>query len=429
LSGAGNEVLQDQFAKVSQSIEEWRVPAVHLVPSTDEATMQRMLFQLDAISGQLRAAQNLVSGIVPTAGDYFRQRSPLQSWRASLASAVTTLQANLSLRSTAFRHALRLTICLTIAGTIARASGGLHSYWIPMTVILILRPDFAGTFSRGLQRAAGTVVGLIVATAQIYVLPPTFAIRATMIGICVFLLRWLGPANYGFLAMGVTAATVLMLSLTGATVSDLIPDRLEDTLLGGLLALSTYAIWPTREPVEDTLAKLLAAYRDYFSAVAQRYLQGSTADTSADGQRLVARLARTNLEASIERFAAEPSTEVKQIELLRSIMASSHRLVHAVMALEAAPRQSISPPASSQLQRFVTDVKTTLLALEHLLRRTVTHAEMPDRRSDFRGFRETGDSYALPHTLQGIDGDTIVNSVNTLREQILRWREKWRARS
>jgi len=35
------------------------------------------------------------------------------------------------------------------------------------------------------------------------------SVELVAIGFSVFLLRWLGPANYGFLAMGVTAAIVL----------------------------------------------------------------------------------------------------------------------------------------------------------------------------------------------------------------------------
>jgi len=50
--------------------------------------------------------------------------------------------------------------------------------------------------------------------------------------------------------------------------------------------------------------------------------------------------------------------------------------------------------------------------------------EMPDLRNDFRLLVQAADPCFYPHTLATIEGDTIVNSVNTLREQILRWREQ-----
>jgi uncharacterized membrane protein YccC len=145
--------------------------------------------------------------------------------------------------------------------------------------------------------------------------------------------------------MGVTAAIVLMLSLTGVAPKFLIQARAIETLIGGVLALSAYAIWPTWEPVEGALADLLAAYREYFRAVAQRYLGSPAAEALVSRERLAARMARSNLEASIERLAAEPSTETNHIELVRSMIASSHRFVHAIMALEAGePKNTATLP-------------------------------------------------------------------------------------
>ena len=428
-SGTGKEPLHDHIVKVNELIEEWRPHAVRKAPSLEGVAMKDMLFQMDALAGQLRAAEGLVTGSAPAGGSSYGRPSPLRSWRLRPSSVVATVRANLNFRSTVFRHALRLAICLTVAGTIARATDWSRAYWIPMTVVILLRPDFAGTFSRGLQRIAGTIVGLVVATALFHFSPPTFAVQATLVGICVFLLRWLGPANYGFFAMGVTAAIVLMLAMTGVAPRVLIQARAIDTLIGGILALSAYALWPTPEPVEDALAKLLAAYREYFGAVAQRYVWPATDGTLADQERLAARMARSNLEASVERLAVEPSTEAKQIESVRSMMASSHRFAHAIMALEAGETKSNAPPASRELERYVADIQTTLLGLERVLRGLkIAPDEWPDLRNDFRVLAEAGDQRFQPYTLQTVEGDAIVNSVNTLREQILRWREPQQVR-
>lgn len=424
LGGTQKEALHDQIAKVDELIEALRAHAVREAPSEVAVSLPAILFQMDALAGQLRAAEGLATGSAPTERTSVGRARAHDRWRSSLNSVVTNLRANLNFRSTVFRHAVRLSICLTIAGVVARATGWNHGYWIPMTVVLVLRPDFAGTFSRGLLRIIGTITGLIVATAAFHWLPHTMAAQATAIGICVFLLRWLGPANYGLFAMGVTAMIVLMLALTGAAPKELIVHRLVDTSIGGMLALSAYAIWPTREPVEDAMAKLLAAYRHYFGAVAQAYLPTQPPGTSAEGERLAARLARTNLEASIDRLAAEPLTDVKQIESVRAMMASSHRFAHATMSLEAAEKQSPAPPASQNLERFITDVEATLSGLERVLHgQAMTPIEMPDLRADFRGLRAGGAEQAESSTMDAVPADAIVNSVNTLREQILQWQE------
>jgi len=426
LSGTGRGSLHDQITNVNDLIEGWRPHAVGKSPSTQYSATKDMLFLMDALAGQLRAAADLLTGSASLHGVSFGLLpSSLKSWRLSPDSIVATLRANLTFRSVVFRHAVRLTICLTVAGAVARATGWSRSYWIPMTVVILLRPDFAGTFSRGLLRIAGTMVGLIVATGQIYFSPSTFVVRATLIGFCVFLLRWLGPANYGFFAAAVTAAIVLMLSLTGVAPKLLMQARAIDTLIGGVLALSAYALWPTREPVEDALADLLTAYRQYFRAIAQRYLGRPTGEALVSRERLAARLARSNLEASLERLAAEPGTETNQIELVRSMIASSHRFAHAIMALDAVEPKNTATPGSPELQRFVADVQTTLRGMERLLHGKRSDAsQTPDLRNDFRLLLKTGDPYFHAHAPEAVEGDAMVNSINTLREQVLRWREQ-----
>ena len=52
---------------------------------------------------------------------------------------------------------------MTIAGSLALP----RSYWLAMTIALVLKPDFGSTFSRGILRLAGTYVGLFVATLSV----------------------------------------------------------------------------------------------------------------------------------------------------------------------------------------------------------------------------------------------------------------------
>jgi uncharacterized membrane protein YccC len=425
LSGAGKAPFQEQLAMMNELSEGLRARAVRKPPSPEAVAMKDMLYQMDALAGQLRSAAYLVAGSAPAGGVRFEQPSRVQAWGLDAQSALATLRANLHFRSAVFRHAMRLAICVAIAGAIARATGWHRAYWIPMTVVIVLRPDFAGTFTRGLQRIAGTILGVLVATAQFHLLPQTFAVQAALIGACVFLLRWLGPANYGFFAMGVTSTIVLLLALAGSEHRFLIHARYIDTLIGGIVALSAYALWPTREPVEHALAEMLAAYREYFGAVARCYFQRETDGDLVDRKRLGTRMARSNLEASIDRLAAEPGTEARHIEPVRSMLAASHRLAHAIMALEAIETDCAATPAKPELQRFVTDVQTTLANLEDMLRdRKIALPELPDLRNDFRVLLAAGDQRFYPHTLASIEGDTIVNTVNTLRDLILRWQEQ-----
>ena len=49
---------------------------------------------------------------------------------------------------------------IAVADALARGFSLRRSYWLPMTVAMVLRSDLAATFSRGVLRLLGTFVGL-----------------------------------------------------------------------------------------------------------------------------------------------------------------------------------------------------------------------------------------------------------------------------
>ena len=80
-------------------------------------------------------------------------RSPVPQLRA----AYEVIRANLTLRSATFRHAVRLAIALAVAVMIYRVSPFPRGYWLPLTTLVILKPEFSTTFSRGFARVLGTL--------------------------------------------------------------------------------------------------------------------------------------------------------------------------------------------------------------------------------------------------------------------------------
>src|SRR5262249_8804000 len=147
-----------------------------------------------------------------------------------------TIRGNLNLRSAAFRHAIRLAACMAVGDAFGPLFESRRSYWIPMTIVLVLKPEFATTFSRGILRIAGTIAGLVLATALFHFLPIHTTAEIALIGIFMFLMRWVGPANYGVFAVSVSALIVLLLAITGVSPSEVIHARGMNTAIGGALA-------------------------------------------------------------------------------------------------------------------------------------------------------------------------------------------------
>jgi len=347
-----------------------------------------------------------------------------------LSGTLAKLRANLSLQSAACRHAVRLAACVAVGEALSWSLGWHRTYWIPMTVAIVLKPDFTATFSRGVLRLAGTLVGILLTTALFLLLHPATGIEIALIGLLMFVLRCYGPGNYGIAVTAVTGLVVTLISLAGMTQgafpADLMAARAVNTIVGGGVALLAYAIWPTweRTQISETISQMLDAYRDYFHAVREGYLHPDTSMAEElDRTRVAARLARSNLEASIDRLSSEPGVSAETSSLLGGMLASSHRLVHAMMALEAGLSQTNPTPAREEFRTLANHIELTLHSLAHALRGSpLERADLPDLREDHHALLAArGVTLTERHALVNVETDRITNSLNTLSEQILQW--------
>src|SRR5690606_41837844 len=67
---------------------------------------------------------------------------------------------NLNIKSPSFRHAVRLSIACLLAYLVSQwLSLGQHSYWILVTTLVILKPDYSLTKQRNIERVLGTIIG------------------------------------------------------------------------------------------------------------------------------------------------------------------------------------------------------------------------------------------------------------------------------
>ena len=382
-------------------------------------------WQIEALSGQIRSALDLAGHVTSAGATEFERYEARQPWRLRLAGALVLLRANLHLGSAAFRHAVRLAVCVTAGTLAAHALDWRRSYWLPMTVAIILKPDFTATFSRGLLRLAGTYAGLVAATLLFHFLSPGLAAEVVLIAIFTFLLRCFGPANYGILVTALTSLVVLMFAMTGIRPAELIAARAMNTTAGGIIALVAYSLWPTWESsqVSETMATLLDRYREYFRTVRDAYLDPEKS-FAAQLQRtgMACRLARSNLEASAGRLHGEPGVPAARLTALDTILANSHRLIHALMALEAGLVRSRAVPAREGFRVLTSHADLTLYYLAAALRGSpIAATDLPDLREDHHALVSSGDPAVDRYALVNVETDRVVNSLNTLAVEIFAW--------
>jgi uncharacterized membrane protein YccC len=330
------------------------------------------------------------------------------------------LRANLHLASVAFRHALRCGACLAIAVAGERIAGIGHGYWIPMTCAIVLKPDFAGTFRIGLLRVAGTLVGLLLATALVHVAFGSEWARIALLAVLCFGFRQLTTMHYGLGVMLLTALIVVLLSFEGISPSETMNARALGTSLGSALALAAYALWPTweRGRVRAALADLLDAYRQYFLAVA-----GDDSRVRAD-VRALSRRARTNAQASLDRLRGEPRRR-HLVATAEGIFANANRFLRAAMALEAM-RQSAAPLSDRHaVETFAASVDAATGELAHSLRESrmpVVGTSLREAQSRLRDALRAASTDNDPGLVAAwIDAsDRIADSIGTLAHLLAR---------
>jgi uncharacterized membrane protein YccC len=305
-----------------------------------DATLQQILKYSDALHGQLHTAQKLAR-----AWRYRQQPLPVevnvpQQKRLHLHNTMTTLRANLTFHSTAFRHAIRLGVALVIASAL---EGILplpleRGYWIPLTTLLILRPDFTSTFSRGVARFLGTLLGAVLTSLLVSLIAPSQPLLVILAIITAYLSFSLLNANFALFTAFITMEVIFLLTFVIPQPVTLAYTRAIATAIGGVLALALYALWPSWEHTQlsDNLANRLDALHNYMDAVFGALADPNSYDNlTIHNRRMQSLLARSNAEASLQNSLREPHGHDVDIDLAQGVLDAADTIARSMLVLEA----------------------------------------------------------------------------------------------
>ena len=138
---------------------------------------------------------------------------------------------------------LRLMACMGVAGVVSEVLPLQRSYWVPLTVAIVLKPDYGSVFARALQRGIGTVVGAVAGAVLLVLVHGTWLLIP--FAVLAALLPYGRSRNYGLLATFLTPLVVVLIDLLTPAGWRLAEDRLIDTLIGcAIVLLIGYAPWP-----------------------------------------------------------------------------------------------------------------------------------------------------------------------------------------
>lgn len=248
---------------------------------------------------------------------------------SSQAFDTKTIWNNLSLRSSVFRHSLRVCIASLVGFVVVKMTGyGQYSYWVLMTIAFILKPAFSLTKQRNIERIIGTLAG-----GSIGVLILLLTSNQTIHFICmvVFMIGTYSFLRIRYLVMVIctTPYVLILFSFLGNNFRIVAQERIFDTVLGCAIAFAAgYFLFPRWESQQ---------LRSYFHGILRAnaaYLHKIIEALS--GQRpgtLEYKLARkdvyvhsANLSAAFQRMLSEPKSKQRGEKHVHQFVVLNHIL-------------------------------------------------------------------------------------------------------
>jgi uncharacterized membrane protein YccC len=292
----------------------------------------------EALLGQLRAAVRITSRLNAAEPGRTGRTSPPPSLRLPTHDWVITIRANLGISSEAGRHALRMATVAGIAAILAQVTRLPHGYWAPLTVLIVLQPAYGSTLYRGLQRAAGTLVGAGLGVTTVMLGHLGNGTLLAVVGVSLFGAYAVYQVNYLFYAVFLTDFVVVLLALARLSAEQTAIDRLIGTGVGAALALLAYILWPTweRGAANEKFARLFLAEGRFPDLLLRAYGRPDGSEVSrARALKIAARRERLDAEASADRLADEPERLPMTSEFGQGLVTAGHRLATAALLLEA----------------------------------------------------------------------------------------------
>ncbi|HET7120286.1 MAG TPA: FUSC family protein [Solirubrobacterales bacterium] len=168
---------------------------------------------------------------------------PEKAWNGS--AAMAALRANLNLRSHSARHAIRFGACLAAGVAVYRLLGMReHGFWIPLTILFVMRPERGETDHRLVLRAIGTAIGLVLATAVAEAFGGEDLVVGAVLTAAAALSFGLLTVQYALFTAAITTYVVLMSSTLGEAAFKAAGQRASGTAIGIVIAFLAWRLWP-----------------------------------------------------------------------------------------------------------------------------------------------------------------------------------------
>jgi len=287
---------------------------------------------------------------------------------------------NLNFSSIIFRHSLRLSLLFLVSLAIGHFFEFQKSYWILITLIVIMRPNYGLTKERTKMRIKGTIIGAAAAVLIVILFssPSVFAVLAIISIILGFSML---QENYVGAAAFITVTVIMVYALLSPEAYSIIQYRVVDTFIGaGLVIIGNYFLWPAWEyrNIANIKRESILANRDFLREIDWFYHKKGKLPLSYKLARKNAFLKLGELSAACQRMSQEPKSKQDYFEELYNFTTLSHTMLSSLAGLGTFIRNNPTTEASEIFDKFTAEICRELQQAVNLEKEVENHGSFEE---------------------------------------------------
>jgi uncharacterized membrane protein YccC len=276
----------------------------------------------------------------------------LHTWRLGTLRAALNLSPRVD--RSLIRYILRLASLLVPSVLVHTWLGIPHGYWLGLTLVVVMQPDYGSTRQRAAERVLGTLLGSLLASALLFLkLPHSMLLAAA--GVNSFLFALFLKRRYDVAVVFLTLMVVLMTEMGGPVDWKLTAERVVCTLAGGGLALvAAHFFWPSweKDRFQPLMSAALLAGCGYIQLLCRRLREGT-----GRGEELIPakrRLESANSEvfASLRRMYGEPKYQADILQDAAAMANGNLRLTRVLNLLLLHLTNRPAPVSDPELSKW-----------------------------------------------------------------------------
>lgn len=246
------------------------------------------------------------------------------------------IRINLTPSSLLFRHAIRLSIALTVGYSIIQLFKIDNGYWILLTTLFVCQPNYSATKQKLTSRVIGTIAGLLIGTLLLYFIttPLIQLLIIILSGVSFFVFR---VNNYSYATAFITILVLFCFEQLGEGHAVILP-RLTDTLIGCALAVVSVTFilpdWQSKR-LYRVMSDSITSNKQYLALIIGQYRIGKQNDLQYRIARRRAHNQSALLSSAINNMLMEPGKYRAAPELCFRFLTLNHALLSYISALGA----------------------------------------------------------------------------------------------